>query len=78
MPLPALTSTSIHAGKPRDSAASKRCLGTQMAAGAIQQLDDVTGTHAVGRNIHPLAVDQHAVVAHDLTSFGARNAKPMR
>src|SRR5690606_19112234 len=38
----------------------------------LGELDHVTRTHDIRRNIHALAIDQHTIVAHDLARFGTR------
>ena len=50
-------------------------LGAQVPARTVGQLDHIAGTHAVGGNIHALAIDQHAVMAHHLASLRARRAE---
>src|SRR5262249_3010920 len=45
-------------------------LHSQLLLGSGRDFHDVAGAHLVGRHVHPLAVHQDAVVAHDLARFG--------
>src|SRR5690606_441282 len=47
-------------------------LDAEVTTGLLGELDHVTRTHDIRRNIHALAIDQHTIVAHDLARFGTR------
>src|SRR5690606_19606538 len=52
-----------------------RPLDAQLRLRSLGHLDDIARTALVRRDVHPLAVDEDAVVAHHLPGFRARRAE---